>query len=192
LELSVRAVVVGIPGVGKTTVVEGAKKAVAGSKTVVFGTVMLEEGLRLKWIENRDQLRRMPVVKQRRLQEAAARKISKMKGTVLFIDTHLFIRTSEGLWPGLPFDVLRALKPTHIILVEAPAESVLSRRQKDTTRYRDAATIEDLQTELNTARQFLSAASLVSGAPFLMVKNEEGKIEEAVQRVVVAVGGASK
>ena len=37
----------------------------------------------------------------------------------MFVDTHLFIRTPEGFWPGLPYVVIQALKPTHLVLIEA-------------------------------------------------------------------------
>ena len=55
--MDLRVVVVGIPGVGKTTVVDKLTSMVAGSKLVTFGTVMLEEGVRLRWIKHRDELR---------------------------------------------------------------------------------------------------------------------------------------
>ncbi|TLY17649.1 MAG: AAA family ATPase, partial [Thaumarchaeota archaeon] len=90
IRIRLRVVVVGVPGVGKSTVVEAAATAWKGSRLVTFGTVMLEEGLRLKWIKHRDQLRKMRVEEQTKLQRIAARKISAMKESVLFVDTHLF------------------------------------------------------------------------------------------------------
>jgi len=182
--IRLRVVVVGIPGVGKTTVVERAASTWRGAKLITFGTVMLQEGTRLKWIKHRDELRKLPVERQRRLQRMAAQKISKMKEDILFIDTHLFVRTPEGFWPGLPFDVVTALKPTHLVLVEAGSPEVLSRRTRDPTRYRDAVTIEDLDAELLLARSFLTTASSESGAPMMILRNEEGKVKETVQRLI--------
>ncbi len=181
--IGLRVVVVGIPGVGKTTIVEAAMSAWKGSRLVTFGTVMLEEGLRLKWIKHRDELRKMPVEKQTRLQKLAARKISRMKGTVLFVDTHLFIRTAEGFWPGLPLQVVTALKPTHLVLIEADSAIVLSRRTRDPTRYRDLVNEEELESELLLARSLLATTSSISGAPMSILKNEEGRVEETVQRL---------
>ncbi len=181
--IGLRVVVVGIPGVGKTTIVEAAMSAWKGSRLVTFGTVMLEEGLRLKWIKHRDELRKMPVEKQTRLQKLAARKISRMKGTVLFVDTHLFIRTAEGFWPGLPLQVVTALKPTHLVLIEADSAIVLSRRTRDPTRYRDLVNEEELESELLLARSLLATTSSISGAPMSILKNEEGRVEETVERL---------
>ncbi len=144
---------------------------------------MLEEGLRLKWIKHRDELRKMSVEKQKRLQKMAALKISRMKETVLFIDTHLFVRTPEGFWPGLPLHVITALKPTHLVLIEADSEVVLSRRTRDPTRYRDLVNEEELESELLLARSLLATASSISGAPMSILRNEEGRVEETVRRL---------
>lgn len=182
--MRLRVVVVGIPGVGKTTVVEKARAAMKRAALVTFGTVMFEEAMRLKWIKDRDQMRSLPLEKQRRLQKVAAARIAKMKREVVFVDTHLFIRTQEGFWPGLPFEVVRALKPTHLILVEAAPEEILIRRESDKTRHRDTLHAADLEAELALARAFLSVSSTLTGAPMLMVNNSKGKADEAAGTIV--------
>lgn len=184
--------VVGIPGVGKTTIVDKLNRTVAGSKLVTFGTVMTEEGKGLGWIKHRDELRKLPVEKQKRLQKLTAARIARTSARVLFVDTHLFIRTGEGFWPGLPFEVVRTLKPTHLVLVEATPEEILSRRQNDKTRYRDAATAFDLQGELALARSFLTVSSTLTGAPMLIASNEEGKSDEVVARVGAILAEAAR
>ncbi|MDG6900976.1 MAG: adenylate kinase [Nitrososphaerota archaeon] len=179
--MNLRVVVVGVPGVGKTTIVEKLSRAIKGSRVVTFGTVMLEEGKRLRWIRHRDELRKLPVEKQKQLQRLTATHIARIKAKVLFVDTHLFIRTREGFWPGLPFEVVRALKPTHLILVEAEPKEILSRRQDDKTRYRDAATAKDLEGELSLARSFLTVSSTLTGAPMLIASNRHGKSGEVAK-----------
>jgi adenylate kinase len=188
--MGLRVVIVGIPGVGKSTVVEGARTAIKGSVVKVFGTAMFEEAQRLKWVKHRDEMRKLPVEKQERLQAAAALKISKAKEKTVLIDTHLFVRTPEGFWPGLPMRVIQPMKPTHLVLVEASPEEVLARRKNDTTRYRDEVTEEEVTEELELARIFLSSASLVSGAPMLFVYNHEGQSGQAAKKVAELVRGA--
>ncbi len=190
--MGLRIVMVGVPGVGKSTVVEKAKEAVPGSTVQVFGTAMLDEALRLKWVKHRDEMRKLPVKKQKKLQESAAARISRGKGKVVFIDAHLFIRTPEGFWPGLPLRVIQPMKPTHLLLVEASAKEILARRKNDTTRYRDEITEQEIAAELALARSFLTAASLVSGAPMTFVRNEEGKSSEAAAQVAALVRGAKE
>jgi adenylate kinase len=189
--MRLRVVVVGIPGVGKTTVVDKVRAGIPGSKLVTFGTVMFEEGSRLKWVSDRDKMRALPVDKQRRLQTLAAARIARMKESVVLVDTHLFIRTREGYWPGLPFEVARALKPTHLLLVEADPEEIARRRASDKKRARDALTREELAAELALGRSFLAASSTLTGAPMLMVANHEGKSDEAAEIAIRMLKEAS-
>lgn len=182
--MGLRVVVVGIPGVGKTTVVERLVSGYKGATLVNFGTVMFETGMSLKWIKDRDQMRKLPVEKQKRLQKVAASKIARMKAKVVVVDTHLFIRTEEGFWPGLPFEVVRAMKPTHLVLVVARPEEIAKRRSADSTRARDSLTLESLEEELNLAKSFLTVSSTLTGAPMSIVRNDEGKQEEAAQTLV--------
>ncbi len=188
--MGLRIVIVGVPCVGKSTVVEGARKAVESSSVQVFGTAMFEEAVKRKWVKHRDEMRKLPVERQTKLQEAAAASISRSRGKVLFIDTHLFIRTPEGFWPGLPLRVIQPMKPTHLILVEASPSEVLAHRKNDTTRYRDEITEEQVAEELALARSFLTSASLVSGAPMMFVRNSEGQPEKAAGRIAELVRGA--
>lgn len=169
---------------GKSTVVEGVVSGFKGSKLVNFGTLMFKTATSLKWVKHRDDIRKMTVEKQKRLQKVAATRISKMKGKAIVVDTHLFIRTEEGFWPGLPFDAVRAMKPTHLVLVEASPEEVAKRRLADRSRYRDPATVESLTDEMALARGFLTVSSSLTGAPMMIVKNPEGKQVETAQAVV--------
>ncbi len=182
--MGLRVVVVGIPGVGKTTVVEKLVSGYPGATLVNFGSVMLKTGISLKWIRSRDEIRKLPVEKQKRLQKVAASKIARMRGKLVAVDTHLFIRTEEGFWPGLPFDVVRALKPTHLVLVEATPEEIVSRRASDSTRYRDSVSKESLAEELVLARSFLSVSSTLTGAPMSVVNNDQGKQDEVAQKLI--------
>ena len=188
--VGLRIVIVGVPGVGKSTVVEKTREAVPGSTVQVFGTAMFEEAQRLKLVKHRDEMRKLPVEKQKKLQEAAAARDKQGEGKVVFIDTHLFIRTPEGFWPGLPLRVIQPMKPTHLLLVEASASEILARRKNDTTRYRDEITEAQVSEELELARAFLTAASLVSGAPMTFINNGEGNSDKAASQIAALVRGA--
>jgi adenylate kinase len=191
IAMGLRIVVVGIPGVGKSTVVAESVKAIPGSSVSVFGTAMFDAAKKRKWVKHRDEMRKLPIHKQKQLQKIAAEKLRRSAGRVVFVDTHLFIRTPEGFWPGLPYTVIQALKPTHLLLVEATPEEILSRRGNDETRTRDMLTAEEVEGELALARTFLSAASLVSGAPISFIHNGNGKAHEAadvVRKIVSSAG----
>jgi adenylate kinase len=186
-----RIVIVGIPGVGKSTVVtrvvEILKEKGEMPKLVNFGTVMLEEAARSKRVKSRDEIRRLPIDTQKNLQVHAASEISRMDGEYVFVDTHLFISTGEGFWPGIPIDVLQALKPTNLILLTAKPEEILRRRKKDVTRTRDPTTNEFLQKEMFAANSLLYASAIITGCPALIVENPEGTADEAALKIVAAV-----
>lgn len=190
--MKLRVVVVGIPGVGKTTVVEKLRSRLEGVRLVTFGTVMFEEATRRKWVRGRDEMRKLPVERQRRLQAIAAERISEMVDRIVLVDTHLFIRTKEGFWPGLPFEVVRALNPTHLVLVEASPDEVWARRAADAARSRDSVTKEDLEKETELGRSFLSVSSTLTGAPMLIVKNAEGKADETAEFLADIIKEAMK
>jgi adenylate kinase len=190
--LGLRVVVVGIPGVGKTTVVDKLVSGYRGARLANFGTLMFETGVALKLVKHRDELRKLPVEKQRKLQTAAASRIARMKEKLVVVDTHLFIRTPEGFWPGLPYEVVRAMKPTHLILVEATPDEIAQRRASDTTRYRDAVTKDSLTEELAMARSFLAVSSTLTGAPMTIVSNSHGKQDEVAGSLIRMLKGASR
>lgn len=179
-----RVIVVGIPGVGKTTMVKKLVASCKGARLANFGTEMFDLARSHKLVKHRDDMRKLPVEKQKRLQKDAATKISKMREKLVIIDTHLFVRTNEGFWPGLPFDVVRALKPTHLVLVEATPDEIAKRRANDSTRYRDAVTRESLAEELALARSFLATSSTLTGAPMLILRNAEGRQDEVARSLV--------
>jgi adenylate kinase len=179
--------VVGIPGVGKTTIVSGVKSTLEEEGIKInlaeFGKIMLEEANKLK-IKNRDEIRRLSIEDQKKLQNLAANKISKIKSDVTIIDTHLFITTKEGYYPGLPIDLLNHLKPTNLILLIANPEEIYHRRQNDSSRERDIISMDSIKNEIDVSKMLISCCSIISGAPFKILANHEGAVTDCTQKMV--------
>jgi adenylate kinase len=182
-----RAIIVGIPGVGKTTVITRAAELLNKKRktttVVVFGTVMLEEAKKKLGLKSRDDMRRMPVEDQRRLQEMAAQRIAEMKDDIVLVDTHLFINTGEGYYPGLPMSLLNIMKPTNIVMVAADPGEIAERRKTDQTRQRDIATAENIQKELDISQVMVASCSILTGAPFAIIMNSDGRVDEAAANI---------
>lgn len=182
---SKRAIIVGISGVGKTTVITRAAEMLNQKRKttiVVFGTVMFEEAKKMG-LNNRDEMRRMPIEDQRRLQEMAAQRITEMKDDIVLIDTHLFIKTEEGYYPGLPMRLLSIMKPTNIIMVAADPSEIAKRRKTDQTRQRDIASTENIQEELDISRVMVASCSILTGAPFVIILNSDDQMGEAAANI---------
>jgi len=188
---SKRVIIVGIPGVGKTTIVSRVVELLREKKISVnvsiFGTVMFEEAKK-NGIANRDDLRKLSVPEQKKLQSMAAKKIASMSDDVVIIDTHAFIATKEGFYPGLPHNVLEILMPDSFIMISARPEEIYNRRMKDTTRNRDIVSIDTIKKELDVTSAMLSTCSILCGSPIKMVLNSQGKIDEAAKGIVSAMG----
>lgn len=186
-----KVVMVGIPGVGKTTLVSKIVEILNSmNKSVTvqsFGTVMLEEAKK-NGIKNRDELRNLHTEEQVKLQRMAAEKIASLNENVVIIDTHAFINTTAGYYPGLPQHVLNIIKPSNYISVSAKPEEIYNRRMNDLTRNRDKVSISKIKKELDVQEAMISACSVISGSPMKTIINSEGKIEEAANKVINAIG----
>lgn len=185
-----RVIVVGIPGVGKTTVISRTAEILnqRGIQTavVVFGTMMFEEARKLG-INNRDAMRRESIEVQRHMQDLAARRIADLKDNIVIVDTHLFINTNEGYYPGLPLHLLEVIKPTNIVMVAAHPEEIVNRRRIDETRDRDIESVEDIQYQLDISKVMVATCSVLTGCPFIIIMNSNNKIDETASNIVKAL-----
>jgi len=191
LDESKKIIIVGIPGVGKTTLVAKVVEMLKQSnKTVIvqsFGTVMLDEAKK-NGVKDRDELRKLPMSKQQELQKSAAQKISKLEENIVIVDTHAFIATKSGFYPGLPYHVLEIIAPSNFISVSARPEEIYNRRMKDESRHRDLVSIDSIKKELAVQDAMLSSCSVLSGSPMKSVLNSQGNVEEAAKSVISAIG----
>ncbi len=188
-------VVTGVPGVGKTTVIRHFVKLAEdrGLKVEVanFGTYMLDTAVKLGLVEDRDQIRRLPLRRQLELQKEAARRIVKDAAEhldsngVLVIDTHALVKTPAGYWPGLPKHVLDELKPDIIVVVEAPPEEVASRQARDPSRFRaDIGGVEGVKLLMEKARAASIASAVHYASTVAILVNREGRPEEAARELL--------
>jgi adenylate kinase len=180
--------------VGKTTVIARAAE-LAGKyrkvRVVVFGTLMFEEAQKKHGIKSRDEIRKLSVEEQRRLQESAAQRISEMQEEIVIIDTHLFINTGEGYYPGLPMRLLNIMRATNLILVAAEPGEIEERRRTDPTRSRDAASVDEIRRELELSRAMVATSAVISGAPFAIVMNNNNGVEQAATQLIRILGGTA-
>ena len=167
-------IVTGVPGVGKSTVVNAAEEY--GYKIVNFGTTMFEEAQK-DGVADRDDMRKLDVEDQQRLQKQAGEKISRMGNVV--VDTHASILTPAGYMPGLPEWTARALNPDIIVLVEATPEEIQGRRNKDSSRERDK---DDVGLHQSVNREYAAVAAVITGAAVAIVENHDNQIDKAVEQ----------
>jgi len=171
-------VVTGIPGVGKTTVMQKAAEGM-DIQFVTFGTVMIDIAKQLGLVKDRDEMRKLSLDQQKQLQIKTAEKIGKMKNVI--VDTHCTVKTPKGYMPGLPEWVLRKLNPTSIVIVEADPKEIYDRRAKDTSRSRDPDSVEKIAEHQMINRAAAMAYATLTGATVKIVFNHDNKLDEAVK-----------
>jgi adenylate kinase len=181
---SKRVIIGGIPGVGKTSVISSAVKSLIekgkNAKVVVFGTEMFEEAKRTAGVKHRDELRKLSLKDQKRLQDMTAMRIADMQDNIVIVDTHIFVRTGGGYYyPGLPMHLLDIIKPTSFVMIVADAIEIANRRKNDTSRARDAVSMQQVQYEIDISRLMVATCSILTGAPFTIIANNDNKMNEA-------------
>ena len=182
-----KVIIVGIPGVGKSTIISNATTALQNIgisvTTVVFGSVMFEEAKKLG-ITHRDQMRKLSIDVQQKLQNMAADLISGRRESIVVVDTHLFIKTSLGYYPGLPMNLILKLNPDKLILVSANSEDILRRRKDDNTRTRDMISDDEIKRDIEVSLSMISSLSILTGAPFEIIHNNDNMIDSATAQMI--------
>jgi len=172
-----RVIVTGVPGVGKSSVMERVSKE-RNLPIVNYGSLMFEEAKARKLAASRDDMRKLPAEVQRQIQAVAGEKIGAMSDAI--VDTHCLIKTQEGYLPGIPMTVLTMIAPHVVVLIEAPAQQIHARRSKDGSRTRDVDTREAIEEHQSMNRAAAAAMGVISGATVKIVPNLDGGLEQAV------------
>lgn len=182
-------VVTGIPGVGKTTVLDGAlERASEEFRVVNYGDKMLSIALERRVVEDRDEMRKLDSETQKEIQRGAARSIAQeAEEKNVVVDTHCTIKTPQGYLPGLPRWVLEELRPTQVVLVEADSEEIAGRRSSDETRVRDEDTTREIGEHQDINRSTAMAYAVHTGAVVTIIKNHDDQLEKAVEGLLKAI-----
>lgn len=182
----------GIPGVGKTTVLNElqdlAKQDRFNLSVLNYGTIMNEIMRELGRDLHRDKMREQSIETQKKAQELAASEIVNRAGIgTAVVDTHMFVRTTSGIWAGLPLYVLEKLKPQLLVLVEANPEQIAARRTGDPSRMREKAVAEEIAFDLEWSRATAAASAVMTGSPVKVIRNEEGRQKQAARELFDAI-----
>ena len=185
-------VVSGIPGVGKTTVLNELQDLAQQSNfdlTIVnFGTAMNEIMRGLGKNMHRDDMRQQTIETQKRTQELAAHKILDQAGlNPVLIDTHMFVSTPSGMWAGLPKNILDIIKPELLVLIEANPEHIAARRRGDLSRKREQPLSEGIAFDLEWSRAIAAASAVETGAPVKVIRNDTGRQKQAALELFQAI-----
>lgn len=173
-------IVMGLPGAGKSTILSKVKEGGTEYEIVNYGDLMLKIEQEKGWVKTRDEMRKLPIEKQKQAQKLVAKWLANHKEK-LILDTHCAVNTPSGYYPGLPFAFLKGLKIEKLVYITANVGEIIARRQNDPTRVRDSNDNIAEHDEMN--RCYLAAYSAFTGAPSVIIYNTQGKLDESAARV---------
>lgn len=173
-------IVMGLPGAGKSSVLAGVEGM--GWKILNYGTLMFEIAKERYGLSHRDELRKLPLDKQKKVQEEVAHRLSLEKGKAI-LDTHCSIKTPRGYLPGLPFSLLEKLLVDAVVLVTATPEEIMGRRKTDESRIRDPETLDSIREHDLINKALLASYAAHRGCPARIIYNHDGKLEDAVRQL---------
>jgi len=178
--------VVGVPGVGKTSVINEAKKYLKYEfKVVNTGDIMLELAKEKYNINNRDEIRKkLTFEQQKEIQKEAIKRIKEMeKESDIILDTHLVIESYEGYIPGMLKEYAEILKPDGIAVIISDPDKIFVRRLKDIQiRGRDIENLKRIEIQQNLTIYFTTIFMFEYNTIVEVINNEEGLLEESAKK----------
>jgi len=179
-------IVVGVPGVGKTSVINEAKKNLKYEfKVVNTGDIMFELAKEKYNINNRDEIRKkLTFEQQKEIQKEAIKRIKKMeKESDIILDTHLVIESYEGYIPGMLRDYAEILRPDGIAVIISDPDKIFVRRLKDIQiRGRDIENLKRIEIQQNLTIYFTTIFMFEYSTIVEVINNEEGLLEESAKK----------
>lgn len=165
---SVCILVFGISGSGKTTACRNAMSAVAGLE-YVSASELLRGASRASSESFGGRSARDVAADQFLLAELLAEFRSEHGGKSIIIDAHATIPNREGLLT-VPLEVIAALKPSAIALIEKDAFQVLAQRKGDATRQRPSISLQQVVAEMAAERFAAESYAHSLNVPFGLVR----------------------
>lgn len=184
-------IVVGLSGVGKSTVLEEATKLAEQDYDIInYGDRMLEIAKQEDLVDSRDELKKISSQQQKEVQKKAAESIveDSEDGNVI-VDTHAAIQTPHGYLPGLPKWTVENLEPQHLIILDATAEEIYERSTDDEGRNREHESVEGIQRYREVAREMASTGSVLTGAYLKIIENRDGMAQQASEELLKVLEG---
>lgn len=160
----------GVPGVGKTTLIQAYVARYPHWVRISAGDMVLRGTKSL--ITNRDSLRNRAkqqiYAEQMLISPSVQNELSTMPEDInILFDGHATLRTTRGELLPVRWKAFAGINPTEIILLEAPSEVIIARRMADASlRNREQETVEDLNIRQMLTERICRGYARLGNIPF--------------------------
>ncbi|MCC7557761.1 MAG: adenylate kinase [Methanobacteriaceae archaeon] len=161
------AAVVGVPGVGKTTICKSVSRAI-GCHYVNYGDLMLEIAQKNNLASTDDEMFSLDINIQEKIWKTAALQIKELENVL--VDLHGVDQSNIGYILSLPIEILT---PDLIIIIQAPYEDVLTRRIGDKSKKRIMESFKVFKEHKNILKISMSVCSVICGCTFSIIENDD-------------------
>jgi adenylate kinase len=164
------AALVGVPGVGKTSLCRCAKGAL-GYRHVNYGELMLDVAMSHDLASTQDEMFKLDLEVQQSIWKAAAIEVLEMKknSTNILLDLHGIDRSDVGYIISLPIEII---SPDIIIVVESSYENITMRRYVDESRDRCLEDMKSVEEHMEMLRMSMMACSIICGSYLKVLDND--------------------
>lgn len=171
--------VTGLSGVGVSTVLESFKE----DFTVLnFADIVMK----ISDIHSRGFIDFLTNYQLREISYNVIKYINNLdKSKPILIDTYCSVRTKKGYIPTFPHYLLNQLQPDSIILIEADAEDIIDRRNKNYKEHRNEI-IEKINEHQEVNRAMATGYAVSSGCTIKFIRNDN--IDECVRQLEKVLG----
>ncbi|MCL5427952.1 MAG: AAA family ATPase [Candidatus Marsarchaeota archaeon] len=174
-----KIIVTGTPGSGKTAILSLLK----GINIISLGT----ELQRKSGVE-RDKIRSTMSYKDAKaFRKNVLREIDSIKEDII-IDTHTSIKSGDRYIAGFTKEDTASLHDVKgIVYIDATADDILARRAADKSRRRNNETKQEIKEQRGVNISLATFYMQELGVPLYIIKNKQGKIEDAKEDVEKAI-----
>jgi len=160
------AVVVGVPGVGKTSLCREVS-GVLGCNYVNYGDLMLEIAQNKHLASTDPEMFSLDMDVQHEIWKTTALKIKEMSNVL--VDLHGLDQSKIGYILSLPLNII---SPDIIVIIEASYRNIIKRRHGDKSKGRIIEDVESVKEHMKILRTSMAVCSALVGCNFLVLKND--------------------
>ncbi len=172
-------IVMGLPGVGKSSVLKEITARHPKVKIINYGDLLFLSAKKRFSLQDRDKIVELPMKDHLAIQKEAIKSIDT--GRMVILDTHAVLKKPTGFLPGLAPELLEKEGIEGFVFIDAPTKDIIDRRLGDQKRTRPAMTAEELNGIRSASFSNITGYSAATKKPVFILINRKGKIDDTVE-----------